>query len=115
MFFIDNETRTTDKFDMAKFIDFDTEGLFNTLNSFMLYQIPKLQEAGWHTIRKEECHPEYLSYTLYGSLQYWWILMLYNGLLNPKDLKVGLKIKYPNLAAIEQLYLQASINQKAKE
>ena len=38
--------------------------------------------------------------------------MWYNQLLSPNDLKIGLEIKYPALGSIEQLYMNASLQQK---
>ena len=63
-------------------------------------------------IRKEENRPDLLSYNIYSDTQYWWVLMWYNSLYKPEDLKVGLTINYPALSAIEQLYMNASIYQK---
>lgn len=114
MYYIDNETQTTDKYDMAKFIEFADDGVFDCLNSYFLYQIPLLPLIGYYTIRTEENRPDLLSYTLYGDTQYWWIIMHYNNLLKPQDLKSGVIIKYPSLSSIEQLYLSASLNKKVE-
>lgn len=112
MFYVDLETRLKDRFDLAKFMDFTDEGIFDPLNSYMLYQIPLLDNIGEYTIRKEEGRPDNLSYVIYGDTQYWWVLMWYNSIYKPEDLKTGLKIKYPSVSAIEQLYMNASIYQK---
>lgn len=114
MFYLDNNTVTTDKYDMAKFMDFDEYGVFDSLNSYMLYQIPLLQTIGYYTLRTEMNRPDMLAYNIYGDTQYWWVLMWYNNLLKPQDLKAGMKIKYPSLSAIEQLYMTASLNEKVK-
>lgn len=112
MFYIDLDTNTADRFDLAKFLDFTDDGIFDPLNSYLLYQIPLLPSIGTYTIRKEENRPDLLSYTLYGDTQYWWIILWYNSLYKPEDLKVGVKINYPSLNNIEQLYMNASIYQK---
>jgi len=115
MFYIDNNTNTTDKFDMCKFIELDNYGVFDCLNSYMLYAIPQLPTVGTYKIRLEAGAPDYLSKNLYGDEQYWWILMWYNHLLHPDDLTVGLEIKYPSLTAIQQLYTNASLAQKVNK
>ena len=114
MFYIDNETVTNDKYDLAKFMDFEENGVFDSLNSYLLYQIPSLPVAGYYTLRKEQNRPDILSYNIYGDTQYWWILLWYNHFLKPQDLKSGIKIKFPSLSAIEQLYLNASLREKLK-
>ena len=112
MYYIDNETITIDKYDMAKFLEFDEDGVFDCLSSYFLSEIPKLPLSGNYTLRAEEERPDLLSYNIYGDTQYWWILLWYNNMLKPQDLKVGTIIKYPSLSSIEQLYMNASLYQK---
>ena len=112
MFYIDLETAFRDRFDLAKFMDYTDDGVFDPLNSYMLYQIPLLPAIGTYTIRKEAGRPDNLAWAIYGDTQYWWVLMWYNSIYKPEDLKVGLKINYPSLSAIEQLYMNASVYQK---
>lgn len=112
MFHIDLDTQTSDKYDMAKFLDFGEDCVFNCLNSYFLYRIPKLPLAGYYVVRKEIGRPDMLSYNLYGDTQYWWILMWYNNMLKPQDLTSGITIKYPTLSNIEQLYMDATLQQK---
>ena len=114
MFYIDNETATTDKYDLAKFMEFGEDCVFDCLNSYMLYQIPKLPAVGYYTIRREVNRPDLLSYNLYGDTQYWWIILWYNNMVKPQDLKAGIVIKYPSLSNVEQLYMNASLQQKVQ-
>lgn len=112
MFYIDIDTTTTDRFDLAKFMEFGDDGVFDPLNSYMLYQIPRLTTIGTYVIRKEAERPDLLSYVIYGDTQYWWVLMWYNAITKPQDLVTGLTIKYPSLGQLEQLYTNASVLQK---
>jgi hypothetical protein len=112
MFYIDLDTRFQDRFDLAKFMDFTNDGVFDPLNSYMLLQIPLLSPIGEYTIRKEAGRPDNLSYVIYGDTQYWWVLMWYNKIYKPEDIKIGMKIKYPSISSIEQLYMNASLYQK---
>lgn len=112
MFYIDNETNTTDKYDMAIFLDFTDDGVFDPLNSYFMYEIPKLPTIGYHTVRTEEHRPDMLSFNIYGDTQYWWVLMWYNHMMKPQDIKVGVQVRYPSLSSLEQLYLNASLYQK---
>ena len=114
MFYLDIETKTVDKYDMAKFLELDEECNFNPMNSYFLYQIPKLPAVGYYTVRKEVNRPDLLSYNIFGSTQYWWIIMWYNNMLKPQDLKPGIRIKYPSISSIEQLYVNANLQQKVQ-
>ena len=115
MFYIDNEANTTDKFDMCKFIELDKNGVFDSLNSYMLYAIPQLPTVGTYKIRQEVGAPDYLAKSIYDDEQYWWILMWYNHLLHPDQLVSGLEIRYPSLTAIQQLYTQTSLYEKVNK
>jgi len=112
MFYIDNDLNTIDKFDMMKFLELGEDMVVDSLSSYMLYEIPLLPVHGYYKITTEMGNPPMLSHNIYGDVQYWWILMWYNQLLSPNDLTVGLEIKYPALGSIEQLYLNASLQQK---
>lgn len=116
MFYINPEINTTDKFDMCKFMDMSSDGAFDCLNSYLLYALPKIPYIGYITVSNVQANrPDMLSYAIYGTTQYWWLLMLYNNLLSPYDIEVGLKIYYPSLANLEQFYTQATLAQKTEE
>lgn len=112
MYYIDNETITTDKYDLCKFMDFSDEGVFDCFNSYMLHELLNLPVLGYYVVRAEEKRPDLLSYNIYGGTQYWWILMVYNTLLSPNQLVPGLRIAYPSMDDIEQLYVNANLYQK---
>jgi hypothetical protein len=112
MFYIDLETITTDRYDLAKFMDYANDGVFDPLNSYLLLEIPRLPAIGIYTIQEEQNRPDILSYKLYKDTQYWWVLMWYNSIATPQDLKIGLKISYPSLSSLEQLYMNATLLQK---
>lgn len=112
MFYIDLDIKTQDRYDMCKFMEMTDDGVFDSLNSYVLYQIPLLQEQGIYVVRKEAERPDLLSYLFYKDTQYWWVIMHYNGLLSPKDIKTGVKIRYPSLSDIEQVYMNATIYEK---
>ena len=46
MFYINNNLTTNDKFDLAKFLEMDENGVFDSINSYILLSIPKLPLAG---------------------------------------------------------------------
>jgi len=115
MYYLNNDIITTEKFDMIKFMELGEDMVVDSLSSYVLYQIPYLPIYGNITIDSTtEGRPEYLSYLLYGDTQYWWILMWYNHLLSPTELTVGLKINYPGVGAIEQLYMNTAVKEKLK-
>lgn len=112
MFFINNNLDTDTRYDIIKFFDFKQDNI-DPLDSCLLINILNLPEQGIYTILNEEKRPDLLSYNLYQDTQYWWILLLYNSILNVNELKSGITIRYPSLTLLEKLYTELSIEQKA--
>lgn len=56
-----------------------------------LYRIKKI----------EECRPDIISYRLYGTQNYWWFIMWFNGFMDVwNDLTENQVIKYPSLQSV---------------
>ena len=115
MFYIDNNIETNNRFDINKFVEFNYDN-YDVLSSFFLANIQKLPEQGTYKVTNEEKRPELLAYNIYktpSSIQYWWILLWYNSILNVNDLITGVVISYPSLNSLENLYTQASLLKKS--
>jgi len=116
--YIDLDKDYTDRFDLAKFLEFSNDS-FDILTSFFIKELKNLPSRGNTLITIEENNPELLSYLIYGDTQYDWVLMEYNSLTNISELKNGMTINYPSLTELESLYFSLvskesnSIKQKA--
>ena len=113
MYYINNNINVEARFDTMKFLEFNEDNV-DPLNSFMLTNLMNIPPAGTYTIVKEECRPDLVSYELYDDTQYWWILLLYNKILDITEFKAGLDIVYPDKAYFETLYQNASLMEKTK-
>ncbi len=58
--------------------------------------------VSYHVVTKnEECRPDIVSYKLYGTQNYWWFIMLFNGYCDIwNDLTENQIIKYPALQRV---------------
>lgn len=113
MFYLNNDLDTQTRYDIIKFIEINKDNL-DPLTSYFFYQLRNMPYVEELTIISEDKRPDLLSYNLYGTTQYWWILMLYNNILSVNDLVPGIKIKKPSLSTIEAFYVKASTLQKSK-
>lgn len=112
MFYIDIDRKTEKRYAPEKLIQFKESqrpgeikgGVYDILDSHFLSQIKKLPLAGHRVIVDDEGRPDIVSFRLYGSTEYWWILMIYNSLITPNQLKAGNSIKFPMLDELETLY-----------
>lgn len=114
MFYINTEIETPTRFDIAKFFRFTGIG-FEVLDSAMLQLVSELPVSGYFTITTQAERPDLLSWDIYNSVDYWWVLLLYNGINRVKDLTIGKVISYPSLDSLASFYLNLNLMQKTGE
>lgn len=94
-FFIDTSTTYTDKFDMAKFMEFTDN--FDPLTSKFLQDIGKLKPITSFIVQGEEYRPDLISRSLYQDPQYWWIDLVYNKVKNINEIIAGKGLRIASL------------------
>ncbi len=101
-FFINLEKDTEKRYDLSKFLEFSDN--YDPLTSSFTNNLISLPAGGEYTLQGEDSRPDLLSYHVYGDTQYWWVLLMYNSVIDYSELKTGTKIKYPNITDLESLY-----------
>lgn len=114
MYYINNNMPGNNRYDMSRFMEFDVDS-YSILDSYLCSQIKKLPYSGALAVTTQVYRPDLVSYDIYGHVQYWWLLMLYNDYTSPYDLESGALVKYPSLNNIENLYFTLSTKQKTKD
>lgn len=114
MYYINNNIYSVNRYDMSRFIEFDTDN-FCILDSYLCLQIKELPYTGAITVTTQEYRPDLVSYDIYGHTQYWWLLMLYNDYVSPLELTAGALVLYPSLDSLENIYFTLSTRQKTKK
>ena len=102
LFFTNLDYDSEDRYDFAKFMRFTDN--FDPITSTMINEVQSLEQEGSLLVRGEESRPDLISYEVYGTTQYWWLLLLYNQISYTENFKSGDVIKYPSLDSIEELY-----------
>lgn len=100
-----------ERFDLQKFVGF-TENVYDYLDSYFIEKVVKLPVYGTTFVQIEENRPDLISYRIYGSTQFWYILMIYNGMISPFDLVEGQIINYPRIEDMEELYFSLNALQR---
>lgn len=112
MFYIDPSKNLPTRYDIAKFLEYVTpppvsEGpVFDVLASYFWNKIPDLPLGGNYLVVGEANRPDLISYRIYGDTQYYWIIMIYNGISFNEDIIMGLQLSYPSLKDLEDLYFK---------
>mgnify|MGYP001773593885 CR=1 FL=1 len=48
----------------------------------------------------EEHRPELIAQRIYGDARMWWVICRFNGLLDPNNIPMGLKLRIPDFGVI---------------
>lgn len=107
MFFINTSYVTDSRYDMAKFMDFKVDN-YDILDSYFIKELKKLPVAGVHVISDllEEKKPDYIAHRIYNNVHFWWIILMYNDIIDLEELKLGKQLNYINLSDLESLYFE---------
>lgn len=97
-----NEGRKVNRFAFERFVEWD-EDTFDVYNSSFIKQLNQLPEAGRFIVESDEERIDLISYKIYGDVRYWWMLMEYNEVIERKDIKHGIKLRYFDIRALETL------------
>lgn len=100
-FFINPLLDSDERVDMSRFME-STDG-FDPLTSTFLKELKSLKVARKYIVQNEAARPDLVSFRVYSTTQYWWVLLFYNGLTLTDDLVGGTVINCPRLDDIEDL------------
>lgn len=104
MYYLDLNVKTSERFDLSKFIPLE-ENVLNISKSYFIEQLKTLPRVGmYETNYFDIARPDLISYKIYQKSEYWWILMVYNDLIDFTKITEKMRIEYPSLQAIENLY-----------
>jgi hypothetical protein len=111
-FFINlNYVPISERFDLARFMNYTDN--FDPLTPAFFPQLSSLTVQGTYIVQFEVSRPDLLSYTIYQDTQYWWIIMLFNGLTDADEVVEGLSISFPGVDQIEDLLFSLQAQQIA--
>ena len=105
--FFQNKEQYYTNIDMARFVDFDSEASERPsfITSYFISQIRQIQNYRVLEISNELVNsPDYVSFKSYQQEHmYWWIIMIYNNLIDFNELTYGKKIKVPLLSEVNKI------------
>ena len=103
LFFLNLDIETDSRYNFAKYMRFDGQS-YDPLTSKFLKDLPEVRVGGSYRISGNEARPDRISLDIYGSFQYWWIILEYNSINKIEELSSGRTIYYPELEDLEDLY-----------
>lgn len=101
-YFINVGVNSKERFDVSKFLEYTDN--FDPLTTNFFRTIKKLPERQKYFVQSEEGRPDLISYKIYKSTQYWWVILLYNDITNSDDVSIGLILSIPNIDDLEDKF-----------
>jgi len=114
MYFINLERDRKDRYAANKFMEWKGD-MFDILDSYFIHKVKSLPIFGVYSVSFDEKRPELISYRIYGAIQYWYILMIYNNRISNTEFSTGDQINYPSISDIEDLFFGLKAQQKTVE
>lgn len=112
-FFIDLNFVPIERFDMAQFYKYTDN--YDPLTSAFQNQLISLSPNGTYFIQGNDERPDIISYRIYKDTQYWWMLMMYNGLSDVYQIKSGVTISFPSISDLEDLLFSLKSQESASQ
>jgi len=92
------------KYSLGRFCEYQ-EGIYDVVTSLFFEQLSTLPPSKFITLdAKYEHRPDLLSYDEYGDTQYWYLIMVYNNIIDIDNFVAGIKLKLFSLEDLEILY-----------
>ena len=79
------------------------------LSAGYVTMVNDLKEYRDHIVTQEELGlPDAIAHKHYGDADLWWVICYYNGIIDPlNDMKIGAKIKVPNIQSAGSFFSRA--------
>lgn len=94
------------RYESSKFFPFSEVGGFDIIRSYFAQQLGYIPEFGDMEIVTNEGRVDLCAVDTLGETQYFWILMMYNGIIDVNELKTGTMLKIPDKNKLEELYFR---------
>ena len=109
LFFINLDDNSNDRYEMSKFMEYTDN--YDILTSAFLLELRDISPSGRFVVSGQDSRPDLVSYEIYGDVQYWWIIMLYNEISTISEIITGMEIRYPSQSDLEQYYFSLKSRQ----
>lgn len=104
-FFLNPDVQTSKRYALSKVMEFTSAGIYDSFTSYFWEQLQRLPLAGNYQITTEG-RPDLYAYDIYQDTSYWEIILIYNNVALMSDLAIGVNLKYPSIADLENLFFR---------
>jgi len=102
-YYINLDKDYTLRYDLGKFLRFEND-TYDPLTSNLIENIKSISQGGLFKVTSEEFRPDQISRRIYDNDQYWWVIMLYNDIIDVESIEIGMILKYPDAEDLDSFY-----------
>jgi len=102
-YFLNLDKEYTTRYEAGKFFHFNADNV-DPLTSVFFNEINNLSPDGYWYVTGNEGRPDILSHIIYNDTQYWWLLLMYNGIMYPWWIPTSTILAYPSDDDLDALY-----------
>lgn len=106
MFFINPDVESPDRFDLARFMDWKNDDVYDPLDSYFIRRQPELLARTQYAVQNAEHRPDMIAFRVYNNVNFWWLILLYNNLVYSEELEAGDVLILPSEEDISELYFR---------
>lgn len=96
--------KTPIRFESSKFFPFSEVGGYDIIRSRFARELGYIPQVEEMAVGVNEGRVDLAGFDALGSTQYFWIIMMYNGITDVNQLTANTKLRVPSRDALEQLY-----------
>ena len=114
-FFIDDTRQRRFRYDLSALIEFNGD-MYDEFTSYFLAELRKLPSRRSYVIKAGQAYrPDIYSNDIFGTTDYWLILLYYNDILLIKDLTELRTLNVPSQTDLENLFFSLNARRRAAE
>jgi len=103
MYYINLDIDVQERYDLSKFMVWE-DNMYDILTSNFIISLKSLNPTGVFEVTYEENRPDLVSYNIFKTTNYWALLMMYNDMISPFEIKIGVQMAFPGIKDLEDLY-----------
>lgn len=93
------------RFDLARYMTF-RDGYFDAASSYLIQNLKTLPLVGYYIITDEPYRPDMIAWDIYGDTQFWWMIMVYNNIIDIRNLPQLTKLTFFSLNDLDRMFAQ---------
>jgi hypothetical protein len=113
-FFINTALEDVERFDLSKFMLYDVD-VFDPVTANIFADIKDLPAGGQYTVQGKDRRPDLISFDIYGTTQYYWVIMVYNELQSFNDVVHSQELRFPSLSTLEDYFFNLKVQQNKSD